>query len=500
MNKHIYRQYDNRWRWLPYPNGGYYLNGSGCGCCAVTHCIIEMDKYKNWTPADVQPYMKQYAIRGNGTLWNGILKSLQHYGLKDVANIPTMPQLWRELEKGNRVGVLLFGNTKGPDGTVWTTGGHYIAFTDYRVKNGQHQLYLKDSGGRKHDGWYSYERSMRGDVRQVWIGRIPKGSEATSAPTTSTTKTTTTSTGKLTVDGQGGPATIRALQKYLKVTQDGVISGQNKSLHKYYTGIKSVKYGKGGSATVRAMQKWLGISADGIWGRGTSKALQKKLGVTADGYFGVNSVKALQKFLNGGGSSASTTKPSTSTTTKPTTSTTPAAPKPTTPTTTKTSNAALINKKALELAWPAGTPEKKYKKKGGGAPTSAFKTAFKKRFPNGTINTGCHTYVRLVLRETIDSKAMPTLTWSKIVSYFRNSSKYKEIKVNFKQSQLQPGDIRIHQNSAGGWHIWIITETGGKFYRAEANQGGKNERYAHLNGSTSGNTKKHKKDYLFRPV
>lgn len=337
MNSHIYRQYDNRWRWLPYPSGGYYLNGSGCGCCAVTHCIIEIDKYKNWTPANVQPYMKQYAIRGNGTSWNGILKSLQHYGLKDVANIPTMPQLWRELEKGNKVGVLLFGNTKGPDGTVWTTGGHYIAFTGYRVKNGQHQLYLKDSGGRKHDGWYSYERSMRGDVRQVWIGTIPKGSNVAGAPTVTTSVSTSKPSGKLSIDGQGGPATVKALQQFLNVYADGVISGQNKSLHKYYASITSVKYGTGGSATVKALQKWIGIEADGIWGRGTSQALQRKLGLPADGRFGPNSVKALQKFLNKNSVKKETPKPAT--------------PKPVTPIVVPTSTPKNFKETVIDISY-----------------------------------------------------------------------------------------------------------------------------------------------------
>lgn len=302
MNSHIYRQYDNRWRWLPYPSGGYYLNGSGCGCVAVTHCIIEMDKYKNWTPAKVQPYMRQFAIRGNGTKWAGIQKSLEHYGLKNVANVPTMAKLWKILEKGNYVGVLLFGNTKGPDGTVWTTGGHYIAFTGYRVKNGQHQLYLKDSGGRKHDGWYSYEKSMRGDVRQVWVGQVPTTAKATTTITTTTkvaaAATTTATSGKLTVDGVGGAGTVKALQKYLKVTQDGKITGQNKSLNKYYPSLTAVSYGSGGCATVKALQKWVGATADGVWGQDTSKKLQKKLGVTADGIFGTGSMKALQKFLN----------------------------------------------------------------------------------------------------------------------------------------------------------------------------------------------------------
>lgn len=300
MNSHIYRQYDDRWRWLPYPSGGYYLNGSGCGCVAVTHCIIEMDKYKNWTPANVQPYMKQFAIRGNGTKWAGIQKSLEHYGLKNVANVPTMAKLWKILEKGNYVGVLLFGNTKGPDGTVWTTGGHYIAFTNYRVKNGQHQLYLKDSGSRKHDGWYSYEKSMKGDVRQVWVGQIPSGSTIKATKTTTTkAATTTTTSSKLTVDGVGGVATVKAIQKLFKVTQDGKITGQKKELSKYYPSLKSVSYGTGGSATVKALQKWAGATADGVWGEGTSKKIQKKLGVKADGIFGTTSMKALQKYVNG---------------------------------------------------------------------------------------------------------------------------------------------------------------------------------------------------------
>lgn len=103
---------------------------------------------------------------------------------------------------------------------------------------------------------------------------------------------------KLTVDGIGGAATVRALQSFLGTPEDGLISGQNKALKTYYPAITAVAYGKGGSTCVKALQKWLGISADGVWGEKTSKALQKKLGITADGIFGTGSVKALQKFLN----------------------------------------------------------------------------------------------------------------------------------------------------------------------------------------------------------
>lgn len=105
-------------------------------------------------------------------------------------------------------------------------------------------------------------------------------------------------TPKLTVDGIGGPATVRALQEYLGTPQDGIISGQNRNLAKYFPALKSVSYGKGGSACVKKLQKWAGTTADGIWGEATSKAIQKKLGVAADGIFGPNSMKALQKYLN----------------------------------------------------------------------------------------------------------------------------------------------------------------------------------------------------------
>ena len=35
---------------------------------------------------------------------------------------------------------------------------------------------------------------------------------------------------KLTIDGVGGPATVRAMQRFFSTTQDGIISGQNKTL------------------------------------------------------------------------------------------------------------------------------------------------------------------------------------------------------------------------------------------------------------------------------
>lgn len=102
----------------------------------------------------------------------------------------------------------------------------------------------------------------------------------------------------LVVDGIGGGNTVRAMQKYFGTPQDGIISGQGKSLmSKYCPSVIAVEYGTGGSPCIRNLQRWLDVTQDGIIGQNTVKAWQRKLGVTVDGIFGPNSMKAWQKYL-----------------------------------------------------------------------------------------------------------------------------------------------------------------------------------------------------------
>ena len=230
MNKYIYRQADSRWAKLPYPVAAYSFGGNGCGACSVLHCIIEMAKYSKWTPANVQPYMKQFATYGNGTTWAGITEALKYYGLKDVKTVAAMSQLWPELSKGGRAGVLLMGSKRGPDGTIWTTGGHYIAYTDYKYENSKHWFYIKDSGFRHHDGWWCYEKSLKGDVVQVWVGVIPTAKEVKKPFSASLKKTGYSKTLPTAVLSRtkGGQAQVKRWQTFLnwwygyKLTVDGV--------------------------------------------------------------------------------------------------------------------------------------------------------------------------------------------------------------------------------------------------------------------------------------
>lgn len=302
MNPTIYKQLDSRWSSKPYPTYSSSFGGNGCGCCACVHVAMEQERYRNWNPESLRPWMvKQgFAYVNQGTTWNGITETLKYIGHKNVVRIwnDPMTEAWKELNKGNRIGVLLVDNGRTPDGTYWTSSGHYVAFTGYKVESGRHWFFCKDSGGRGHDGWYCYEKSIKGALPKLWIvERL--GNEPQPVPPQPT--------GKLIVDGDAGYNTIKRLQEFFKLSDpDGLIGGQFANQQKYRPAVTSVSNGGGGSKTVTALQKWCGLDPDGIWGQNTSKGLQKKLvslGYLAktekvDGIAGAKTIKALQTYLN----------------------------------------------------------------------------------------------------------------------------------------------------------------------------------------------------------
>lgn len=266
MNKAIYKQHDSRWASLPYPTKSSRFGGHGCGCCACTHVAIEQEAKKSWTPKVLRPWMvKQgYAVAGHGTTWNGITETLKHIGHKRVVWVKkneSLSKAWKELDKGNRIGVILFNSNKAPNGIRWTSSGHYVAFTSYKKnKNGDHLFYCKDSGGRNHDGWYSYERSMRGCIHQMWIvERVgtqvkPKAPYKITKPYTGGLPAKTVRKGSrgievkhlqeflnwaigagLAKDGYAGKHTISALkrwQKAQKIKVDGIFANQSRAAAK----------------------------------------------------------------------------------------------------------------------------------------------------------------------------------------------------------------------------------------------------------------------------
>lgn len=105
----------------------------------------------------------------------------------------------------------------------------------------------------------------------------------------------------LTVDGVWGEATTKALQRYLGTKADGVISSQG--AYGFPIGGLQEVHNPKGSQCVAALQKLLGVKADGLLGPNTVKALQRHLHTTADGVISrptSQMVVALQKALNAG--------------------------------------------------------------------------------------------------------------------------------------------------------------------------------------------------------
>lgn len=163
-------QGDPQWANLPYRDLPYTVVKEGCGLCAVSMCA-------NLTPLDTIDFMRQFATNGNGTTWEGIDKGLDKFVGNHKRNYvsESMAPLWDELAKGKRVGIILFGKGDSPDGTVWTSSGHYVEFDDYVIEDGLHWIHTNDSGWRNHTGWFAYERSMEGCIPSiVWTAKKMK--------------------------------------------------------------------------------------------------------------------------------------------------------------------------------------------------------------------------------------------------------------------------------------------------------------------------------------
>lgn len=266
MNSKVYSQLDSRWGSLPYPKKGSSVAGNACGLFSILHLAIEQSAKATWGPENLRSYMinKGYAVYGQGTTWNGITETLKYIGHKKIVRVWSDPMsvAWKELNKGNRMGIILFNSNRAPNGKVWTSGGHYVAFTDYKYKNKKHYFYIKDSGGRKNTGWYTYENSMKGCIPKLWIvEKLQPKPYTPTKPYSGTIPSATVKRGStgskvktvqrflnwilninLTVDGIAGNNTVQAISDFeflYGLAVDGIFGKQNvtkaKKLIKVYS-------------------------------------------------------------------------------------------------------------------------------------------------------------------------------------------------------------------------------------------------------------------------
>lgn len=115
-----------------------------------------------------------------------------------------------------------------------------------------------------------------------------------------TAQTTTPSNNNLKVDGWIGVNSISAWQSIMGTSVDGVISGQAGENKPFLDHIVSIQWDRYGSQLVIAVQRKVGCPADGILGPMTIRYIQRYLGVSDDGYFGHETGCALQQKLNTG--------------------------------------------------------------------------------------------------------------------------------------------------------------------------------------------------------
>lgn len=289
MSFGTYRQYDSRWGKKNY-NGSSSYATAGCGPTSCANILYAINP--TITPVTTGNFMKSkgYAIRNNGTAWNGIPACLKHFGATDVRQVDAMSDVFSYCSKGY-VGVFLF--RKGSRGGVtWTTSGHYVAVTGYKHQNGKHYFKTFDSGGRKHDGWYCYETQMKGLIPRIWLCKVAP--QKASKPT-----------GKY-----GGTIPQPTLKKGSK--GDSV-----KNLQKFLNWYRPANK----------------LAVDGDFGGNTDSALktfQYTEGITADGIYGKQSYAKAKAYEYVPPKTTAPTTPKTTTPAKTTTTTT--TPKATTPT------------------------------------------------------------------------------------------------------------------------------------------------------------------------
>lgn len=415
---------------------------------ACTHVAMEQDRYKNWTPENLRSWMisKGFAVAGQGTKWEGITETLKHIGHSRVVRIYSDPmsEAWKELNKGSRIGVILFNSRKAPNGVRWTSCGHYVAFTAYKYENGKHLFYCKDSGGRNHDGWYSYERSMKGCIAKLWI--VERIGEQVKAPVTA--------------------AALVAAVAYKPSTE------YKGSLPK-----KSVKKGSKGS-DVKAVQTFLNwcinarLKVDGSCGVKTVAAIkryQKTYGLKVDGHFGPKSKSKAKVIIE---------------------KHKPVKPAPST---------SKVLAKAKELSWAKGTAASKYAYPKG-SPTAAFRKALDKVFPGHSKwgkgpNTGasCDVAAATCVRASGVEPNMPRGFDEQIKYKPKNMQKLVFTNVA-PASVAKPGDMICYTKNASGTerHVVIMGEDG-CLYEAQYQK-----TYLHRNASQSKVKTKRPKVWIFR--
>lgn len=151
---------------------GVSMAASGCGPCALASIAYNNDTSINPTKTATWLYNKG-VFSSAGTTRAGMTSGINNYGFECDYYKPehTGGNTWKAaLEKmKNLTGdwwaiFLVVGKANGGKDNLWTSGGHFLAVTDY--KDGK--LYVRDSGAKKRTGYYD-PSTLQYDTNCIWI-------------------------------------------------------------------------------------------------------------------------------------------------------------------------------------------------------------------------------------------------------------------------------------------------------------------------------------------
>ncbi len=166
-----FKQYDSKWA-----NHSYCkttMKAAGCGPTSVADIFYNFDK--DITPVTVADWFAKNGFDSykQGTVWTGIAAYFNRHNAKAVQlnassvygnrNTQAEKNWVSKMKTGKYWGILLMGKS------MWTSGGHYIAITEY--KDGKY--YVMDPASAKRTGWHSWA-AFDGYVKIFYLIDYPK--------------------------------------------------------------------------------------------------------------------------------------------------------------------------------------------------------------------------------------------------------------------------------------------------------------------------------------
>ena len=163
-------QWDERWGYDKY--GAGCIGTSGCGPTALSMVAMYVLNDTTLTPRKTAQFAIKngYCIPGSGSSWSLMDKGGKKLGMKVTKVTKSEDAIRKQLKKGTPIIAIM---SKG----YFTTGGHYIVFTDYvdgKIKVNDSNSYINSERLWKYG-------EIKGQIRNMWAFSKPASSSKKAA-------------------------------------------------------------------------------------------------------------------------------------------------------------------------------------------------------------------------------------------------------------------------------------------------------------------------------